>query len=147
MTKWNTPEEADDAVQSAIVKVLSTSHPWDGRCLFKSWFLRVVVNERLMQKRKLMDEALRWAKPLNPQWPTTTQSAETVVIRGERMETIRRAMAGLNFIYYQAFVMFYVEEMTTQEIADQLHEKVPTIKGRIYRAREAIKAECSSPQP
>lgn len=135
-------EEAEDAVQSALLKTLTTKHPWDGRAKFSTWFMRVAINERLMEKRRRTVNRLLNAEPLEPDMITASATAEMDAIRAERIAMVCRAVRRLSFLTYQTFLMFYVDEMTAQEIADDLHANLQTVKARIYRAREFVKQEC-----
>jgi RNA polymerase sigma factor (sigma-70 family) len=59
------PEDAQDATQEILIKVLTRLSSFEGRSSFRTWLYRIAVNH-VLQHRKLRDmlwPKTRWLKP------------------------------------------------------------------------------------
>jgi len=45
------PQDAEDATQEILIKVLTRLSPFEGRSSFRTWLYRIVVNHVLSMKR------------------------------------------------------------------------------------------------
>jgi RNA polymerase sigma-70 factor (ECF subfamily) len=62
---------------------------------------------------------------------------------------LERAVQRLRPAYRRCFVLYYVEELTYDEIADMLDLPLGTVKSRLNRARQELKRmlETTPPRP
>jgi RNA polymerase sigma factor (sigma-70 family) len=91
-------EDAEDALQDALLKAFTHLKTFEGRCRFSSWFTRIAINSSLMilRKRKVRREisldddgndAEAWQLP-DPR----AKSPETLFVQSETRELIRLAL-------------------------------------------------------
>ncbi len=66
------------------------------------------------------------------------QDNETAVERTEQLEFVQRALMTLSPEKREAFVLKHVEGMSYEEMAAATGERIPTLKMRVHRAREAL---------
>jgi len=66
--------------------------------------------------------------------------AWAVLERGEQVSLVERALAALPAEKREAFVLKHVEGMSYEEMAAATGARIPTLKMRVHRAREALLA-------
>lgn len=120
--------DAQDAMQQALVNAWAARSK-AGIAYFRPWLMRIVINEcRNVQRRRSRvspsDQLERYAAPL----PAPDAALADALSR--LPEKLRLPL-----------VLKYVEGFTEGEIAAALHVPGTTIKGRLHRARNALKKE------
>jgi RNA polymerase sigma-70 factor (ECF subfamily) len=66
--------------------------------------------------------------------------SEAMVERNEQMERVQRALATLPPDKREAFIMKHVEGLSYEEMAHATGDRIPALKMRVHRAREALVA-------
>jgi RNA polymerase sigma-70 factor (ECF subfamily) len=69
-----------------------------------------------------------------------TTDAWAALERGEQVALVERALAALPAEKREAFVLKHVEGMSYEEMAAVTGARIPTLKMRVHRAREALLA-------
>lgn len=120
--------DAQDAVQQALVNAWAARSKVDGT-RFRPWLMRIVINEcRNVQRRRMRvspsDLVERNAAPL----PAPDAALADALSR--LPEKLRLPL-----------VLKYAEGFTESEIAQALRLPATTVKGRLHRARNALKKE------
>lgn len=120
-------DECRDAMQEAVLKAWDKRHTLRDEGRFKSWILRILVNEcRNIQRasRRLipMDQVPDSAAP-------------------PRDPTLFMALHALPEKYRLPLVLQCSEGMSYQEIAAALHLSEGAVRGRICRAKEQLRKE------
>jgi RNA polymerase sigma-70 factor (ECF subfamily) len=74
--------------------------------------------------------------------PALADGSDTwaVLERGEQVALVERALAALPVEKREAFVLKHVEGMSYEEMAKVTGARIPTLKMRVHRAREALLA-------
>ena len=140
-------EDARDCAQEVLLKAFRTLKDFRGDCALESWLHRLCVNVCLDTLRKnrlratqsleaLMDEGFGPAAPADGPYASLEKK--------ERMEAVRRAIAGLPEEQRLAFTLVVLEELPYEEAAERLGTAVGTVKSRVNRAREKISKICLS---
>lgn len=131
---------AQDAVQEAWIGIAKSLQRLQDVRAFRSWIFRAVrwkVLERVRQQHlpiEPLDENTHSEFLLHDDAaPTDADSSEPI----NRME---QAMARLPAIDRQALHLFYLQEMRISEIAIALELPEGTVKSRLHRARQTLKA-------
>lgn len=134
------PEDANDAVQEALVKAFrGIGYFQSGRPLLP-WLLRILGNccvDMIRRKRALPESIERHEFSLeDPDGCVHTKA-------GARLmgEAVRDAMKRLPARYRQILVMRHFEQMDVGEIALQLGKPEGTIKSWLFRARVMLRKE------
>jgi RNA polymerase sigma-70 factor (ECF subfamily) len=96
---------------------------------------RIVVNrcKSHLSRRPSGDLSLDDLPPL----PDPTDNA-TALERAEQLTLVTRALAALSAEKREAFVLKHVEGLSYEEMAVVTGARVPTLKMRVHRAREAL---------
>jgi RNA polymerase sigma-70 factor (ECF subfamily) len=142
-------DEAADLTQDAMIRVLEGLKSYDGRSKLSTWIIRVVLNvcyshlrrERLRRHRSLEEPgeaagrpwSARLADPGEPSLAPTVQHAETAA-------ALERALAAIDPEMRAVLVLRDLHDLNYQQIAEVLEVPVGTVKSRLFRARQGVRA-------
>jgi len=137
-------EQIEDIIQESFVKAFSNLDSYNTNYAFSTWLYRITTNHTIdyLRKKKLqttsIDEPVR-AKDGEMQFQIVG-SAETdrKIIRKERKKIVSEAIQNLPDKYREVIEMRHLEEMSYQEISDELDIPLGTVKAHIFRAREML---------
>jgi RNA polymerase sigma-70 factor, ECF subfamily len=130
--------DAEDTVQETFLRAHLAMDRYDDRQQFKAWIFQILVNrcrtvalQRARRGRRLLrDETALRAAPS----PRTMVSEQF-----ETTEAVRGAVAELEPLLREAFLLKYAEEMSYEEISALLGASVSALKMRVKRACDALR--------
>lgn len=134
-------DEAEDLTQDIFLKIFKSLHTFDRRANFQTWLVSVSRNlcidhyRSVRKERETIDRDVD-AGELMPAAPG--QNAYQALEQADRVELLRKAMAGLPPSLREAVVKRDIQELSYQEIADQLKLPEGTVKSRINRGRTEL---------
>jgi len=134
-------DEAEDLTQDIFLKIFKSLHTFDRRANFQTWLVSVSRNlcidhyRSVRKERETIDRDVD-AGELTPAAPG--QNAFQALEQADRVELLRKAMAELPESLRKAVVMRDLQELSYQEIADQLNLPEGTVKSRINRGRTEL---------
>ncbi|MBR1597896.1 MAG: sigma-70 family RNA polymerase sigma factor [Lachnospiraceae bacterium] len=120
--------DAQDAVCSAILKAYEHLDQLKDVRKFKAWIITITRNEALQLKRKRLE--LPGDKQVEAMLPTFSDSYN------ELWDVIQ----SLSDEYRMVIVLFYYNDLSVKDISKMLEIPVGTVKSRLNRGREQIKA-------
>lgn len=137
-------EQIEDIIQESFVKAFSNLGSYNTNYAFSTWLYRITTNHTIdyLRKKKLqttsINEPVR-AKDGEMQFQIVG-SAETdrKIIRKERKKIVSEAIENLPEKYREVIQMRHLEEMSYQEISEELDLPLGTVKAHIFRAREML---------
>jgi RNA polymerase sigma-70 factor (ECF subfamily) len=142
-------EEARDAVQSGYIRAFQSLSKFREEARLSTWLHRIVINEALMKLRSRravetpIDESLLpQFKPDGHQVRDTvdwSDSAEKAIERSETAAMVRASIEQLPEPYRTTLLLRDVEEMSPDEVAEQLGVSKNVIKVRLHRARQMLR--------
>lgn len=144
--------DASDAAQEALVRLCLRIHKFRGDSAFSTWLFRVVTNTCLDELRRRgrlrhasLDDLLPVDEGLVPRQAADT-SANPVewAERNEVQAAIHRAIRRLPEDYRVVVVLRDIQGLSYQEIATVLGATLGTVKSRLHRARQALRAVIAS---
>ena len=142
LQRTNSLEDAEDAVQEAMLKTLKTKSRWRGDSSFETWFMRVAINTALMQKRKARARREEFICPIEEalHLQYSGPSPEQLVLMRERDERLVHAIAKLTPLLRDTLLFHYRERPDTpfRALAADKDVKVKTLKSRDFRARRVL---------
>lgn len=139
-------EDAEDAVQDAVLSAYVHLRNFEGRSAFTTWFTRIVLNAALMILRKrtnsrissLPDPSLSDEIPWTERIPASQPDPEMICAEGETLQLIDVLLGKMSPVLRQSFTMTYYDEMTSREACTLLGVSVGTFKSRVFRARRHL---------
>lgn len=140
--------DASDAAQDALVRVCMRLQNFRGDSAFSTWLFRVVTNtclDELRRRGRLRHASLDDALPVEEGSVVrqATDEGEGPVEYAERQElqaAVQRAINRLPDEYRVVVIMRDLQGLSYQEIAALLGTTLGTIKSRLHRARQALRA-------
>jgi RNA polymerase sigma-70 factor (ECF subfamily) len=141
-------EEALDVSQDVFLRVFRTIGGFRGQSALKTWIYRIVINQarnrqrwwrrRLRAQQVSLDEHIRE----NGEMPAGVMlNPDRVLGRKELALRLQAALNGLPFDQRTSIVLREIEGLSYEEIAFSLGVASGTVKSRLARAREALRAQ------
>jgi RNA polymerase sigma-70 factor (ECF subfamily) len=132
---------AEDLTQEIFLKIFKALGTFDQRANFQTWLISVSRNlcidhyRSVRKEREMVDRSVD-AADVSP--VSTEPDALVTLERGDRRATLHRALAQLPDTLRAAVVLRDIQELSYQEIADQLALPEGTVKSRINRGRKEL---------
>jgi RNA polymerase sigma-70 factor (ECF subfamily) len=122
-------QDAEDAVQEAFLKLYRGIHTYDGSSRFSTFLFRILINtciDILRKRSSLIAHDVDPASlPHNPSHETRFELAEAI-------ETLPEQMRG-------CFILFAVEELKQEEVAEIMNLTAGSVKAHIHRAKARLR--------
>jgi RNA polymerase sigma-70 factor (ECF subfamily) len=138
-------EEAADVVADAFIRVYNAIGNFKGQSSFSTWLYRILTNCFLDLRKKVKPTAsLEVASQagdgeLERQIEDPGLSPHDESEKTEREERVERAVNRLPEYQRSMIVMYHVDMLTYEEIAEALDLPIGTVKSRLNRARLSLK--------
>ena len=145
-----TEEDSADAVQDAFLSAFRSLESFEGNSALGTWLHRIVVNVCLMRLRArsrsrevriddllpTFDETGHHSHPVRP-WEDDALARLT---RAETRAHVRACIDRLPDPYREVLVLRDIEELDTEQTAQQLGINPGAVKTRLHRARQALRS-------
>lgn len=142
-------EDAADITQEAFIKAFSSIGRFQGKSAFYTWLYRIGVNTALSHLKR--NRFRRFFSLENIQENgSNAQVLETLAARhksekgallNELQEKLNEAMQKLSPKHRTVVVLFEIEGLSHQEIADIMKCSVGTVRSRLHYAKQQLQAE------
>jgi RNA polymerase sigma factor (sigma-70 family) len=116
--------EARDALQDVFVKVMQSLHEFRAQASPSTWILRIATHHCL---NLLRAGKARWREQLAQQG----RDRKPVFEPPERRELVRMLLSSAPQEAQEVAVLYFVDELTQQEIGEQLGRSLPTVRKRL----------------
>src|SRR6201988_741802 len=128
-------DAAADAVAEGLVRAYRHLAGCRDPGRLRTWLYRIVANgcKSQLARRPTADVSLDDVSPIVD--PGDTEAA---LERAEQLALVERALMTLPPDKREAFVLKHVEGMSYEEMSAATGERIPTLKMRVHRAREAL---------
>jgi RNA polymerase sigma-70 factor (ECF subfamily) len=143
-------DDARDALQEAFLQAFRGIGKFQGGARLSTWLHRIVVNACLMRLRSrsrkpeqpiedLLPRFYEDGHRIDPGPPWRSGDADPVEQR-ELAALVRSAIDGLPEIHRNVLLLRDIEGLDAEETARLLDVKTDTVKVRLHRARQALRA-------
>ena len=140
-------EDAEDALQEALMKAFINLSRFDGRSSFSTWLTRIALNAAFM---KLRHTRLSREVPMDGVDPQSQErtvwefkdhapSPEEAYAAVERAKILRQTLSQLRPRIRAAMEIRQLQEYSLKETAKQLGISVAAAKGRLFQAKAALR--------
>lgn len=131
-------EDASDALQEAFMKAYANLKTFHGDSRFYTWLARIAVNEALTKLRKRLAHkqvSLDDDNVVTQEIADFCDNPEQCYVKTEVREIVQEAIQTLTPALRTVLLLQYLEDFTSEQIAQRLGLSVPAVKSRLMRAR------------
>lgn len=129
-------EDARDAAQDTLVKVLRSLERYDNKRSFSTWVFGIARNTCIDEHRRRRRRA--WDEPTDVVCDAPTPLEVTA--KAERAQVLGVSLERLPPMYREILVLYHFEHLKYAEIAETLDLPMGTVMNRIFRARKKLRA-------
>ena len=147
-------EDAQDLVQDAALRASRFRHTFQKGTSFKSWFYRIIVNQFYTSTRRRRNTTTTSLDSLADATDIFlfARSAEAGLIAPDsdpaanvvsRMaeDDVARALATLPDEFRTVATLYFIDDLSYQEIADILGVPIGTVRSRLHRGRHMLQKQ------
>ncbi len=143
------PSDAADVTQEVFLKVFRKIQEFRGECTLKTWVYRIAVHEaanrrRWFSRHRRNEVAFDGTSEERGGWDWLRDPRSDpfkTVLEREELELIDEVLREVDERLRCAVVLRDLQGLTYNEIAETLQISLGTVKSRILRGREALKAK------
>lgn len=129
-----------DVVQDVFIKAYENIQSFDATRKFSPWIYRIAHNAFVNEIRRKKREPLLYldldAILAHPSYEFDPAADEE---RAQMQTLMNKGLDALAPAYKEVIILYYIEELSYQEISDILQVPVGTVGVRLRRARQALK--------
>jgi RNA polymerase sigma-70 factor (ECF subfamily) len=138
-------ELVEDLVQEVFMKAFKNLPSYSNEYAFSTWLYRIATNHTIDYLRKKKLQTLSINDPyktkdgeLEIQLPDETYATDKEIIKKERKKIVQDAIENLPEKYKAVIQLRHMEELSYDEISEELDLPLGTVKAHIFRARELL---------
>jgi RNA polymerase sigma-70 factor, ECF subfamily len=136
-------EDAEEAIQDAFVRAFNALPRFEWKSSFSTWFYRIVYNVCATQLSRRGDDVHVPTEPGEDEKALEVQSGDLPPdIRYESIEfenSVIREIERLPILYGSICTLFFIQEMSYDQIAEVTGLPLGTVKVRLFRARMILR--------
>jgi RNA polymerase sigma-70 factor (ECF subfamily) len=144
-------QDAEEVTQDAFIRAQRGLENFRGDASFSTWLYQIATNLAHNRYwywfRRKRDQSISLDQPLGEDgdmtlenlMPCEAESPAEAAVTQEFVDRVGECMQGLNQKHKEVLVLRNVNNLSYDEIADQLGISVGTVKSRIARARESLR--------
>jgi RNA polymerase sigma-70 factor (ECF subfamily) len=141
-------EDARDLTQDVFLQVFRTIHRFRGQSALRTWIYRIAVNQARNRqrwwRRRHRSDQVSLDQHIEQHGDTVASDSrgepDRVLGRRELASRLWKALVALPFDQRTAIVLREIDGLSYDEIAFSLGIAIGTVKSRLTRAREALRA-------
>jgi RNA polymerase sigma-70 factor (ECF subfamily) len=135
--------QADDLVQDTLVRGIAKAHLWQTGTDIRAWLFTIMHNQHVNCVRRVMRER----GTIDIEQVASTQVATTDPTASRQLSELDRALGQLSKGQREVVLLVGLEGMTYDEAAKILCVPIGTVRSRLGRAREALRALMGIDEP
>lgn len=137
----NIREDAEEVAQDAFIQVFNGLDSFNADSKFTTWFYRIVFNAALMYKRKKRILADDFEDSREALQVDSLSDSSGELLQNERQVAIKACLEKLSSDDVTIITLFYLQELTLDEIASIIEISAETAKVKLHRARKRLMEE------
>lgn len=140
-------EDALDLTQEAFIKAFQSINRFRGKSSFYTWIYRIAVNNTLSHLKKYRNRKFLSFDNLDNEASQTdifeavaakTKTEKATLMR-ELHEKLNEALQKLSLKHRSVVVLFEIEGMSHEQIAEIINCSVGTVRSRLHYAKQQLK--------
>jgi RNA polymerase sigma-70 factor, ECF subfamily len=142
-------QEAEETVQDAFVRAYRSLDRYRGEAKFGTWFYRIVYNLCLtaLRNRKHAPERVDFEEEVLGERADVQECDDSLADEIEARDilgVVTDEMMQLPVAYRTVMTLFYIEDLSYEEVAQVLGAPLGTVKTNLFRGREALRCRVQS---
>jgi RNA polymerase sigma-70 factor (ECF subfamily) len=137
-------EEAEEVLQDAFVRAYNGLEKFKGMAKFGTWFYRILYNACLTRLERNKHAAVAFLDDAEPDEAMHPDGGEPELIdaldRKDLIRQVKEIVESLPEMYGALLTMFYLQELTYEEIAGVTQMPLGTVKVRLFRGRAMLQS-------
>ena len=140
-------DSAMELCQEVFIKVFNSLDKYNPSYKFTTWIHRISSNATIdwMRKKKIdafsIDNDSDDSMSMSQQLPSDDLNPLQNLEMSQLQQRIEDAIEDLPFIYKQLIILRHINELSYDEISEAVDLPLGTVKNRIFRGREMLKAK------
>ncbi|NOY50070.1 MAG: sigma-70 family RNA polymerase sigma factor [Chlorobi bacterium] len=138
----NNPNDAEDLTIEAFGKAFKNLHQYTPEYAFSTWLFKIAINNGIdfIRKKKIQNELLP-KREKNKEDNIANKVAgkepnpEEVIINKQKIKMMREVIHRLKPHYKKLIELRYFDELSYEEIVQELDLPIGTVKVQLFRAR------------
>ena len=131
--------DAEEVLQDCFLKAFNSLSSFKQESKFSTWFYKIVYNTVLTKlsskKRKIENEM----SSVDDHFELEYKSNVNEIDNREMSELLKKLISQLPENHAAVVSMFYLDEMSCEEISEVVNTSVSNVKVMLYRSRNALK--------
>lgn len=140
------PDDADDLTVEAFAKAFKNLPKFKKEYTFSTWLFRIATNNCIdfIRRKRLETTSIssgfsdEHGEPIDIDIRDENMNPQEKAINLQKIEIVRTMVTLLPDKYRQLVQLRYFEELSYEEIAQQLNAPLGTVKAQLHRARELL---------
>lgn len=128
-------QDARDAAQDTMIKVLRNLHRYDAQWRFGTWVLGITRNTCMDEYRRRRRKPVSEAVDVASEAPSPADLCDAQL----RSAAVRSALEELPEIYREIIILYHYEHLLYREISELLNLPLGTVMNRLFRARQRLR--------
>jgi len=146
------PEQASDVAQDALIKIYRSLGGFRFQSSLLTWIFRIVKNVSLDHYKSRRHKERKLEQPLDSTSERDTTDAgdcgpEEQLLRHEERTELWNALGEVPEIYRTVLVLADMQGLSYEEVAVIIEAPLGTVKSRLNRGREALRAVLAQARP
>jgi RNA polymerase sigma factor (sigma-70 family) len=141
------PDEAENVLQTAYLKIFEHKAVFDGRSAFRTWLFAVIRNTAAEKRRRRILEKLHLlryhriaARPAEPAAPDDSIHKE------EKQMNLRRALAALPARQAEVLQLVFYHDLSLAEAAGVMGVSLGSARTHYARGKDRLRASLERPR-
>jgi RNA polymerase sigma-70 factor (ECF subfamily) len=135
-------DEAAEIAQEAFLSAFKSIGQFRGEASFSTWLFRIALNHATNRRKTLTNRQrhtvpLDQTEPVDHRFPDPAKFAESRQTRS----LVQEALNKLSPEHCEIVVLIDMQGVSYEDAADAIGIKIETVKTRLHRARQALKAQ------
>ena len=139
-------DDADDLTIEAFGKAFSRLEQYSPSFAFSTWLFKIASNNCIdfIRKKRISVTSMDTGRTTDDgeviffDAKATTLNPEETIIQNQKIKLMRNLVSKLKPRYRELIEKRYFEELSYEEIAEELNLPLGTVKAQLFRAREFL---------
>jgi RNA polymerase sigma factor (sigma-70 family) len=144
LKKIGNENDAEDLTMETFGKAFNNLAQYTPVYAFSTWLFRIAINNCIdfVRKRKIRpqsyDSGVDFSDPDHVNFTSSNLNPEDLVIKEQKAAELKDMIKTLKPRYARLIDLRYYQELSYEEIADEMQLPLGTVKAQLFRARELL---------